>query len=79
MATIPGCLIDTNFARALWALALASDPTISKGDFRFICPGCGQPVAPVHHEDHFEHLKENPECPLVLGYVQVWQPPVAKS
>jgi hypothetical protein len=62
MTKIPGCLIDANFARVLLTLARERDPTIPKEDLSFICPGCGHPVAP--YKDHFQHLKEKPECPL---------------
>ena len=61
MARIPECLIKPDAARALKALAPYLN--ISHGDFGFLCPACEKPVQPIG--DHFEHLRANPDCPLV--------------
>ena len=77
MTTIPECLIKPNVAVALRTLVDALHLDIPKGDLGFLCPACNKPVRP--HGDHFQHVEENLKCPLVLGYVQVWQPPTAKT
>jgi hypothetical protein len=63
MTTIPECLIKPDVAGALRALVHALHLDIPKGDFGFLCPACRKPVKPFR--DHFEHLKENPTCPLI--------------
>lgn len=75
MTTIPECLIKPEVADALRALVRALHLDIPKGDLGFLSPGCKKRVHPVG--DHFEHLKENRQCPLVLRYNQVWNPPAS--
>lgn len=75
MATIPECLISVDVARALRDFVRALHLDIPEGRLGFQCPACKKPVQPVG--SHFEHLEKNPKCPLVLGYHQVWNPPVS--
>jgi len=77
MTRIPECLIKPNVACALRALVRALHLHIPNGDLGFLCPGCRKRVHPV--KDHFEHVKENLKCPLVLRYDQVWSPPAPKT
>jgi hypothetical protein len=77
MPLIPECLINADVADVLRNLVHALHAGIAKGGLGFLCPACKKPVHPVGGK--FEHLNANPKCPLILGYVQVWQPPVAKT
>jgi len=63
MTTIPYCLIKPEVADALRALARTLHLDIPKRGLGFLCPGCKHQVQPVG--DHFEHLKANPNCPLM--------------
>jgi hypothetical protein len=78
MTRIPYCLIKPDVAYALRALVHTLNLKIPEGDLGFLCPACKKPVKSF--KDHFEHLPPaNPQCPLVLRWVQTWQPPAAKT
>lgn len=61
MTTIPYCLIKPDVADALRTLVRTLG--FPKGELEFLCPECKEPVQPFGGT-RFQHLKENPKCPL---------------
>lgn len=65
MAKIPECLISVELANALRSVVDAMSLKVPGGDLGFLCPSCRNPVRPHGGANaHFEHLTQNPDCPL---------------